>query len=516
VHEFRASAAGRASLRILALLAALLPSCRVSEVEAPVPRLVILYATCSLSRHYLSPYAPDVRYTPELDRFARDAVVFASHHTEAGQSGVAFASLFTGVQAAQHGIFAHPKGLPENLTLIDEAFAAGGYETFAWLQHVMASPRLGFVQGVPEQRLGAGMLTGEDPMFREVLDRLQSDPDYRAFLIANFSVTHAPYGKDAKGRPKTQVLEEFCGAFPTECGAREDSQKFERYRNIYWGATHRLSDDFDATVRELGLTPREGEELIGVIELLYKAGVYELDALFGGVVEAIESRGLSDESAIAFTSDHGEILYRDNAFFHWTHGYQQAPEVIGVPMLLRAPGLPPRRFEHVTRSIDVYPTLAGLAGVPAPAVDGAGVDLTPAIRGGTSHRDLLAFSHSAVLPYLAVPAVGRPGARRFGFFFPRRDPELMWVSVRSGDRFYKLRRLNGRDLTPAVYDLARDPGESENLFDPDDSTQAEMLDRLERYRRSLISGYEFWEGRAKGGLSNAEQLELLRSLGYVH
>jgi hypothetical protein len=92
----------------------------------------------------------------------------------------------------------------------------------------------------------------------------------------------------------------------------------------------------------------------------------------------------------------------------------------------------------------------------------------------------------------------------------------MWVSVRSGDRFYKLRRLNGRDLTPAVYDLARDPGESENLFDPDDSTQAEMLDRLERYRRSLISGYEFWEGRAKGGLSNAEQLELLRSLGYVH
>ena len=103
-----------------------------------------------------------------------------------------------------------------------------------------------------------------------------------------------------------------------------------------------------------------------MIELLYKASVYELDALFGGVIEAIEERGLIDASAIAFTSDHGEILYRDNALFQWGHGYQQAPEVIGVPFLLRAPGLPAGRFDHVTRSTDVYPTLAGLAGVAAP------------------------------------------------------------------------------------------------------------------------------------------------------
>jgi arylsulfatase A-like enzyme len=502
-------------LQTLVLLAALLPSCRMSDAEPPVPRLVILYATCSLSRHFLAPYAPGVRYTPNLDRFARNAVVFTKHHTEAGQSGVAFASLFTGVQATQHGIFAHPKRLPENLTLIDEAFAAGGYEVFGWIRHVMASPGLRFVQSIPARRLSDDMLTGEDPTLRKLLDRLRSDPDYRAFLIANFSVTHAPYGKDAKGRPKTEALEEFCRAFPAECVAREDPQKFERYRNIYWGATHRLSDDFDATVRELGLAQPEVEELIGVIELLYRAGVYELDTLFGGVVAEIESRGLLDQSAIAFTSDHGEILYRDNAFFHWTHGYQQAPEVIGVPFLLRAPGLAPGRFEHVTRSIDVYPTLAGLAGVSAPAVEGIGVDLSRSIGGGASHRDLLAFSHSAVLPYMGVAAVGRPGAEKFGSFFPRRDPELMWVSVRSGDLFYKLRRLDGRDLTPAVYDLARDPGESENLFDPDDATQAAMLARLERYRRSMITGYEFWEGRAKGGLSDEEQLELLRSLGYV-
>lgn len=66
------------------------------------PRLVILYATCSLNRDYLQPYDPAVGFTPNLAGFGAGAVVFDRHDTEAGQSRIAFASLFSGDHAMDH------------------------------------------------------------------------------------------------------------------------------------------------------------------------------------------------------------------------------------------------------------------------------------------------------------------------------------------------------------------------------------------------------------------------------
>ena len=60
-----------------------------------------------------------------------------------------------------------------------------------------------------------------------------------------------------------------------------------------------------------------------------------------------------------------EVLDRENALFKWTHGLQLVPEVLGVLFILYAPtaGLERGRVEQVTRSIDVFATLAGLSGI---------------------------------------------------------------------------------------------------------------------------------------------------------
>ena len=68
------------------------------------PRLVILYATCSLNRAFLESYDAEVRYTPALGDLASEGLVFERHHTESGQSGISFASIFTGRQAPGHGL----------------------------------------------------------------------------------------------------------------------------------------------------------------------------------------------------------------------------------------------------------------------------------------------------------------------------------------------------------------------------------------------------------------------------
>ena len=71
------------------------------EGRPPQPRLVLLYATCSVNRDFLSPYNAAVDFTPELAEFPRGGSVFLRHWSEAGQSGIAFASIFSGTQAPE-------------------------------------------------------------------------------------------------------------------------------------------------------------------------------------------------------------------------------------------------------------------------------------------------------------------------------------------------------------------------------------------------------------------------------
>lgn len=120
----------------------LLTACGPTEAEPVPPRLVVLYAPCSLNRDFLEPYGALAGSTPNLASFASEGAVFERHQTEAGQSGSAYASLFAGTQAYLHGVLHHPTILSGDLTLVTEVFAGAGYQTWFWSGQPMggASP----------------------------------------------------------------------------------------------------------------------------------------------------------------------------------------------------------------------------------------------------------------------------------------------------------------------------------------------------------------------------------------
>ncbi len=470
------------------------------------PRLVLLYATCTLNKDFLSPYDENVRFTPHLKAFARRSVVFERHQTESGQSGIAYASIFSGTQASQHGVYTIPQKLSPDVLLVSEIFRDAGYETFAWLAHSMASVPLNYAQGVEPSRAFNRLLTGRDPHLGRVLERLGSDEDYKALLLTNFTVTHGPY--------TGQGLQRFCRTYADECASLPEPATRSRLRKLYMEHYLALSFDFDATVERLGLSDAEVSDLAALLDVLYKAGVFHLDALFGELLDRIAKAGLLDETLVVFTADHGEVLYRENAIFKWSHALQLASEVLSVPLILYAPvaGVRPGTYEGVTRSIDVLPTLAGLSGVAIESSRLAGRDLSAALRGEEPPPRLLAFSHTALLP----PPVEEI-SKQWGLFHtvhPRRDPELMWVSLRDRDRVYKLLSLNGKDFHPEIYDLAADPFESRNLFDAASQEQARMIERLGEYKSLLVEAHRA-DTFAERDLDFEHQAELLRSLGYI-
>lgn len=474
----------------------------------PAPRLVLLYAPCTVSKRFLSPYNPRVRFTPNLEAFAAQSVVFERHQTEEGQSGVAYAALFSGTEADRHGIYKHPTKMSDRVYLMPEAYADAGYKTFFWSVHPMASPELNFGQGVPPENTYYDdgtlnrFLRAEDPDFRSLLERL-SVRSRRAFVMTNFSVTHGLYS--------SKYLANFCRAFPSECPPIAPAESV-RFLSVMSDQYHELSYDFEATRSRLGFDDATTRRFISFVEVLYKSNVWYLDSLFGAVINEIKRRDLLDRSLIVFTADHGEVLFRSNAPYKWTHGFALAPEDIEVPLIIRSPLLEARRYASVTRSIDVFPTMAGLSNIGIRAGEVEGEDLSAALLDDTE-RELLAFSHTALVPDRFMTDMN-PRFRALRLPFPRQDPELMWVQVRQRDLVYKLTNRDGKRFRAEVYDRSTDLNEFRNLYDPADGSQREMFRQLETYKQRLVEAYNGTKA-SEGKLPSEREEEILRRFGYI-
>jgi arylsulfatase A-like enzyme len=488
---------------------------------------VLHFAPCTVNRTFLSPYDERVRYTPHLADFAETAAVFERHVSESGQSGIAYASLFSGRQADGHGVFSHPRFLGDEITLLTETFAKAGYRPFFWSGQRMGSALLNYGQGVasrdavhslslrhPEELLTESTamgLTANVPRFDALLRELQSNPDRRAYVQVNFTITHGPHHLNTS----RQELLDFAARHPELAGDLEP-EEIDRLTELY--AEHRFDLEWDTkrALDRLGLQPSELQALARVLELWYAASIERLDRCFGRLLERIDAHGLGDQSLVVFTADHGEVLRDEHGAFRWTHGLQLSPEVLQVPLLIRGAGVQPGRYAEVTRSIDLFPTIASLAGAGRGAPkDLPGENLARALRGRARAPELLAWSHTSVLGPHQLDGLDSGAA--VSLLHPRReDPETMWVSVRERDLVLELRPDEAGDWTPRLFDLAADPHRRIDLYDPSDRKLKKRLAALEEYKRSLVEGFHHHaalDGRRE--LTDQQSLEYLRSLGYI-
>lgn len=479
------------------------------------PQLVVLYAPCTVNKSFLSPYNSDVTYTPHLESFANSATVFTKHRTEAGLSGIAYASILTGTQAPEHGVYAHPTRLRNSIYDITEAFAENGYDVFFWNHQRMGAADLNYGQAVPPENVFERVLQANDRDFENILQKLAEDRTYRAFLLVNFRVNHNPY------RPDNLVS--FLQDFPEE---RKDlagmsQAQVNRYMNLYYKHDFSLRYDFERVRQEQRLTDEELANLIRVVQLLYKSNIPVLDQLFGGVVAKIDSAGFTDDSLIAFSSDHGESMFRPHAPFKWSHGHAVQSDVLDVPLIIR----PPKTFhaasrcEFVTRSVDIFPTLAALAQLKLPAETSvSGHDLSKYMRPDQQDPEFSAYSHSGmVFPFSGKRyAVQKLMGQYLARYYPASDMVHTWVAIRRGDFVWKYRSLEDQTFIFQAFDVSQDPAESRNLFDATDPQHQEMSTELKRYKDNLVRSYREWQSAPPPvELGEREELNRLRSMGYV-
>jgi arylsulfatase A-like enzyme len=472
----------------------------------PQPRLVMLNVFCTLGKDFLEPYDGSVEYTPNLERFAKQGVVFERHVTETGQSGVAFASILSGDHAMRHLVYSHPTRLTDAIQTLPEAFADAGYDTFFWEHQGMGGVALNYGQGVPEHQAFAGrILQEDDPEFRAVLKRLADDPTYKAFIVSFYSLTHSVYSRGS--------LDGFCEKYPGQCEGIDPKKA-----GPFDEDPRRLAYDFPSAVKKYDLRGEDLRELADAIELIYKSRVSHTDAVFGGLVRAIDEQGLANESLIAFTADHGETLYREPSLFKWSHSFDLAPDVINVPFIVRGRGIQPGRYAGVSSSADVFPTLAALAQVPIEkeqATFGSNL-LATSSAGCARPPQKIVFSHTGLWPPKigARVAMNQPHLLKF---HPRYDPDAIWVSARANDLLVKHRYDGAGKFIYEAFDLAADPTETRNIFDAEDAKQRRLVEQLGRYRQILIDAHVDPREKDPEGSQpdEATLIEQLRTLGYI-
>lgn len=481
---------------------------RGEEIGKEPPRLVIIQAMCSVNAEFLDFYSPDRNLTPNLAALAEDSAVFARHRTEAGLSGVAYASIFTGRQAPDHGVFVHPAELDPSLYDISEALADNGYTVYFRDEHGMARRSYNYVQGALEANSSRTPLHQEPWQLEAWLDELVANPDRKIAVISTSLVTHSPY--------RDTELDSFLESRGIDAHVNE--QHLRKWAQFYLSNVYELKYSYENCIKVHDLSPQDERELAAAVDLLYQSRIWEMDRRWGPLFGAIVRRGLEDQTVVVFTADHGETLWEENAPFKWSHGHTVRSDVLRVPLLFYGPGtgVKPGAYDVVTRSIDIAPTLAGLLGLNLPAdTSWQGVDLSGLLRGEADPPRLQAFSHSAMLPRkLADKTADEVGLTR-ARLYPKSDMALTWVCVQDLDIVCQYGNFDGGGFSYRLYDVSVDPGEKSNIFDEKLPYHRELARALDEYHGTLVAAYRETANQALDDSVEATEEEALRSLGYI-
>lgn len=252
------------------------------------------------------------------------------------------------------------------------------------------------------------------------------------------------------------------------------------------------------TIRHVGLVKRRRLVLDAAetdyIRALYDGDLAESDRYVGRLLAEIDELGLADRVAVIVTSDHGEELGEHYPHNTGDHGHALLDSQMLVPLIVRDPTRDggSRVIDEQVRLIDLMPTVADMLGVPLESsLDGR--SLLPMMTGEDSERRPALVGQTKAGPV-------RLGARSMGYKYIRRFP---------GE---SRRPLIPEPPDRQLYDLAADPGESDNLA----ARRPEMVRLFDRMLEQRHPGHDVQVSPDLTNEADPQLIERLKSLGYLH
>ena len=252
------------------------PAGKLAATPGAKPNIFVIVID-SLRRDYVSPYNSNVSFTPSIDAFARESVVFRNAFTRYGGTGLAEPSIWVGGMTLhkQYVMPFHP------MNALQKLIDAEQYQSYISMDPILRT------------------VVKPTPTLVE-LDARLSDMDYRL------------------------------------CSSLGDLQGKLEQRGSATGPAFAYTQSQDIHISVIN---RERNSVVdggsyGGFYAPYASRVHRLDGCFGSFVQFLKSRGLYDNTLLVLTADHGDSLGEDGL---WGHAYTLVPEVVRVPLIVHLP-----------------------------------------------------------------------------------------------------------------------------------------------------------------------------------
>ncbi|MFF1873309.1 sulfatase-like hydrolase/transferase [Kitasatospora herbaricolor] len=457
------------SAAALGLTALTVPSARAATAHSAspdtaasggrAPNLVVVLAD-DLGYGDLGSYGQKLITTPRIDRLAAEGLRFTDAYALAAVCAPSRASLLTGLHTGHSAVRANPDGAQGSLhdgdTTFGEVLRSRGYRTA-----VIGKWGFGPEQG--EQASHPNARGFEE--FYGYIDHEHAHQYYPQYLWHNGVKETIPENAGgAKGRYAPDLIEQHALDF-IDAHAAEPFALF-----LTPNVPHAPSDIPDRSAYAARTWSQENKG--------HAAQISYFDALVGRVADRLHARGLAEDTVLLVTSDNGphEEGGVDPDLFDANgplRGYKRNLYEGGVrvPLIAWAPGrIAAGVSDRPTPLTDVLPTLAELAGAPAPA-DIDGLSVAPLLGGGPD---------AARHPYLYWYRDERGVTSRANAQDKGRGSRLA-EAVRKGDwkavRFAPVRdrTLPDSQWQVELYDLASDLGEQHDVASLNPAVVADLV-----------------------------------------
>jgi arylsulfatase A-like enzyme len=400
---------------------------------------VILFGIDSLRRDHMSSYGYPKLTTPHLDKIASEGVLFEQHFSPSIPTTPAYAAMLTGMDVFGTDVVAlrHKGPLGDHVRTLPEVLGEHGYNTTCIGFTGNPSSRgfqtyLNFESWHPDETGRAPKAQNLNEVAIPELERLAGD-DKPFFLFLRHMDPHSPYlppqpyertfyGDDEKD-PSNTSMEPVYGFKP-------------------------FADFLKSWIPE-GVTDH------AYVTAQYDGAVAYMDACIQSIFAKLDALGITEETLIVITADHGETLYEHDCYFDH-HGLYDCTLV--VPLIIKYPGVVPagKRCSNVSLIHDIMPTVLDLLGIET-NIQFDGQNLVKWMNGEAINR---------ISEFYITECTWM---RKHGW----RTPEWKLIRALEPDFHFK----------PEVelYNLIRDPEENHNVADQEPEIVALLEKRMNDY-----------------------------------
>jgi arylsulfatase A-like enzyme len=442
--------------------------------------------------------------TPNLDKLAREGMIFDRCYCPNPTCTPSRASIITGTYPSQHGAWSLGTKLPENIPVVGDHFQKANYRTAlvgkAHFQPTVSTEQYPSIESNEKEKDEAFWKTFKHDFYGfQDIDMSRHHgisgvgQHYALWLeekgLKNFRDYFRPETKHIDGykwdipeefhynswiTEKTNGhLEEYCenednfflwASFPDPhppCTAPEPWTSM--YKNEALAIPQFSSDEHEKNPPHFQLTQKvkpdrsmyvekDGHDCHGVHSHLNKHNRMEdhiaaylgtlsmTDHYIGKILDKLEALGLKDNTLVVFTTDHGHFFGQHGLMGKGAFHYE---DMIKIPCIARLPGLTPNnsRTNALISLVDLAPTFLDIAGIEIPR------SMT-----GISQKDVLSLKEKNVRDHILVENHHQPTTLHLKTYVNERYKITVYYNQTYGE----------------LFDLESDPEEKNNLWDNPD------------------------------------------------